>query len=106
MISVIKQYHILSSAAARQLHMDSYNKVIIFERNNLVFIFNFSPQNSIFDYKFHAPAKGSYQVILNSDKSEFGGFNRIDDTIDHVTDNDQMLSIYLTNRTVLVMRKK
>jgi 1,4-alpha-glucan branching enzyme len=106
MINVIKQYHILSSAVARQLHMDGSNKVIVFERNNLLFIFSFNPQHSIFGYKFHAPSKGSYRIILNSDKSEFGGFNRVDDTIDYVTDEDQMLSIYLTNRTALVMMKK
>ena len=86
--------------------MDANNKVIIFEKNNLIFIFNFSTGNSIFGYKFWAPEKGTYRIILNSDKKEFGGFDRVDDSIDYPTDEDQNLSIYLTNRTALVMKKK
>jgi 1,4-alpha-glucan branching enzyme len=106
MIHIVKQHNILTSSVAQQLHMDSDNKVIAFERNNLIFIFSFSPQKSIFDYKFRAHQKGAYQIILNSDKSEFGGFNRVDDTIDYVTDESHTLSVYLPNRTALVMKKK
>ena len=86
--------------------MDSNNKVIVFEKNNLIFIFNFSPHNSIFGYKFWAPEKDTYRIILNSDKKEFGGFERVDDSIDYPTDENQHLSVYLTNRTALVMKKR
>lgn len=106
MIYIIKEYKILASSGARQLQMDNDNKVIAFERNNLVFIFNFSAHNSIFGYKFYVPEKGIYTIILNSDKKEFGGFNRIEDNIDYFTDENQLLSIYLTNRTALVLKKK
>jgi 1,4-alpha-glucan branching enzyme len=85
--------------------MDAMNKVIIFERNHLVFVFNFSIGNSIFGYKFKAPEKGTYKIILNSDKNIFGGFDRVDDAIDYLTDEDQNLSVYLTNRTALVLQK-
>lgn len=105
MINTIKENKILASAGTRQIHMDSNNKVIVFERNNLIFIFNFSPGNSIFGYKFRVPEKGTFRIILNSDKKEFGGFDRVDDSIDYPTDENQNLSIYLTNRTALVMRK-
>ncbi len=57
-------------------------------------------------YKFWVPEKGTYSIILNSDKKEFGGFDRVDDSIDFPTDENQNLSIYLTNRTALVMKKK
>ncbi|MEP6949165.1 MAG: alpha amylase C-terminal domain-containing protein [Ginsengibacter sp.] len=105
MINTIKKYKILPSEVARQIHMDGDNKVIAFERNNLFFIFNFSPLNSIFGYKLHAPEKGTYRIVLNSDKGEFGGFNRVDDGIDYPTDEDQNLQVYITNRTALVMKK-
>ncbi|HXL55298.1 MAG TPA: alpha amylase C-terminal domain-containing protein, partial [Chitinophagaceae bacterium] len=75
-------------------------------KNNLIFIFNFSTGTSIFDYKFWAPEKGTYRIILNSDKREFGGFDRVDDSIDYPTDEDQNLRVYLTNRTALIMKKK
>lgn len=103
MINLVKKYKILSSEPALQIHMDDNNKVIVFERNNLLFIFNFHPQNSIFGYKFRVPVKGAYHIILNSDNTEFGGFNRVDNTIDYFTDEDQSLSIYLPNRTALVV---
>jgi 1,4-alpha-glucan branching enzyme len=106
MINTIKENKVLASANAKQIHMDSAKKVIIFERGNLIFIFNFSTGNSIFGYKFYAPEKGAYRIILNSDKKEFGGFDRVDDSIDYPTDENQHLSIYLTNRTGLVMKKK
>jgi 1,4-alpha-glucan branching enzyme len=103
---MIKEYKILSASATRQINMDTANKVIIFEKNKLIFIFNFSPGNSIYGYKFRVPEEGTYRIILNSDKKEFGGFGRVDDAIDYPTDNDQNLSVYLTNRTALVLMKR
>ncbi|MCD4790417.1 MAG: 1,4-alpha-glucan-branching enzyme, partial [Bacteroidales bacterium] len=41
MIRVIKENRIMFSMFAQQLNMDDWNKTIIFERNNLIFIFNF-----------------------------------------------------------------
>ncbi len=106
MIQLVVDNNILSAADATQLHMDGDNKVIVFEKNHLLFIFNFSADNSIFDYQFKVPEAGRYQIILNSDNAEFGGFERIDDSLDYTTNADKELSIYLTNRTALVMRKK
>ena len=105
MIKTIKENKILMGTGAKQVHMDSANKVMVFERNGLLFIFNFSTENSIFGYNFRTPVAGSYRIILNSDKKEFDGFDRVDDTIDYPTDSDRVLSIYLTNRTALVMKK-
>ncbi len=105
MLKVITENKILAAENAKAINSDVVNKVIIFEKNNLVFIFNFSTHKSIFGYKFNAPEKGRYRIILNSDKKEFGGFNRIDDTITYPTDEHQNVSIYLTNRTALVMKK-
>ena len=106
MLGVILDNNILATSGSRQINMDPDNKVIIFEKNNLIFIFNFSIGSSIFGYKFWAPENGSYNIILNSDKKEFGGFERVDDSIDYPTDGNQFLSLYLTNRTALVLKKK
>jgi len=106
MIECIDDYKLLSASKATQLHMDEKNKVIIFEKNQLVFIFNFSPTNSIFNYQFKAPQKGTYHILLDSDKKSFGGFDRVDESIDYPTDENQLISIYLTNRTTLILSKK
>lgn len=105
MLKVLDENKILSSSFARQLNMDPLNKVVIFERGNLIFIFNFSPSSSIFDYRFWVPERGTYKIILNSDKKEFGGFDRVDDSITYGTIDDQKLSLYITNRTALVLKK-
>jgi 1,4-alpha-glucan branching enzyme len=105
MVTTLKDNNVLSAAPARQINMDANNKVVIFEKNNLVFLFNFSVGNSIFGYRFWAPEKGTYKVILNSDRSEFGGFDRVDDSLDYTTDENQHLSIYLPNRTALILKK-
>lgn len=110
MLKVIAENNVLNSSFANQLNMDGQNKVVVFERNNLLFIFNFHTYRSIFDYKFWVPLKGKYKVILNSDEARFGGHNRIDTSIDYETspafdEVSGFLSIYLTNRTCLVIKK-
>jgi 1,4-alpha-glucan branching enzyme len=106
MIRLINEHNILSADNARQVHMDGQNKVIIYEKNHLLFIFNFSTGNSVFGYQFRALEPGRYRIILNSDDIEFGGFGRVDNSVGYPTDGDQKVSIYLTNRTVLVMKKE
>lgn len=110
MIVAMKENHIPSSLPAQQLNMDEMNKTIIFERGNLVFIFNFSPSNSIFDYRFFVPQAGKYKLILSSDDKQFGGFGRVDSSIIYETQTyidqvSQFLRIYVTNRTALVLKK-
>ncbi|MCS6823263.1 MAG: alpha amylase C-terminal domain-containing protein [Cytophagaceae bacterium] len=104
MLRLVKEENLLSSLPAQQLNMDDTNKVIIFERNNLIFVFNFSVGNSIFGYKFRVPKRGAYRIILNSDDPEFGGFGRVDNQVLHHTDEFRYLSLYVTNRTALVLK--
>ena len=108
MVNLARKEHLMSSLPAQQLNMDETNKAIIFERDNLIFAFNFSPTNSIPDYRFRVPAAGKYKVMLNSDASEYGGFNRIDDKMSYPTVTlfgEHFLSVYLPARVVLVLKK-
>jgi len=108
MVKMANKENIVGSLPAQQLNMDEANKTIIFERHNLVFAFNFSPTNSIPDYRFRVPAPGKYKIILNSDKEEFGGHNRIDDQMTYPTVTlfgEHFLSIYLPNRVAIVLKK-
>ena len=105
MISLVQEHKVLSSLPAQQLNMDFENKVIVAERNNLIFVFNFHPERALPDYKFWVPQGGTYSLLLNSDASEFGGFDRIDQNLSYHTLKEDKLSIYLTNRTVLVLKR-
>ena len=108
MIHLAKKEEIPNSLPAQQLNMDTTNKTIIFERKNLIFLFNFHYENSVPDYRFKVPAGGEYKIVLNSDKPEFGGFGRVDDRMKYPTTNlfgEQFLSVYLPARVCLVMKK-
>lgn len=79
----------------------------------LVFVFNFSPTHSYSDYGFLVP-EGSYNVVLNTDAREFGGFGFADDTVEHFTNSDPLyekdhkgwLKLYIPARSAVVLRKK
>lgn len=61
------------------------DKVVVFERGNLLFIFNFHPTNSYSDYRVGTDWAGEYKILLSSDDQEFGGHNRIDKSVNHFT---------------------
>ena len=110
MINIIKENKIMSAMYGQQLNMDEWNKTIVFERNNLIFIFNWHINHSVPDYEFRVPNAGTYQIILNSDNAQFGGHGRIDDNQEYHTfqkDHDPAfyLRIYNTNRTAIVLKK-
>ncbi len=105
LIYMLKAYYILPSPAGVQLNMDSVNKVIIFKRGHLIFLFNFHSSQSISDYRFHTQDSGTYRIVLNSDSEKFGGFGRVNSELDYRTLEDDMMSIYLPNRTALVMER-
>ncbi len=108
MIEVAKSNHLLASDQAKQLNMDEDNQTIIFERQNLIFMFNFHHSNAIPDYRFRLDQKGEYKIILNSDSAKYGGFNRVDEAMNYPTVTlfgEHFLSTYLPNRTCLVLKR-
>jgi 1,4-alpha-glucan branching enzyme len=106
MIKVAKNQHLLKTFNLRLLHQDFEKKVIIFQRANLIFAFNFNPIQSFTDYRFEAPP-GKYHMILDTDAQKYGGYGRLLPTQMHytVTDKTQknMLSLYLPARSAFVL---
>ena len=54
------------------------DKVIVFERAGLLFVFNFHPTESFTDYRVGVEEPGEYRVALTSDEKKFGGFENVD----------------------------
>ena len=89
------------------------DQVLAYTRDNLLFVFNFSPDKSFSDYGFLVK-EGSYRVVLNSDSSAFGGNDLTDDTIEHLTSPDSLyakehkgwLKLYIPARTAVVLKKQ
>jgi len=88
------------------LHLDERAKVLAWLRGGLVFAFNFHPTESFADYRIPA-APGTYTAVLDSDRRQYGGFERRDPDVRHHTLADRIhrhfLSLYLPARTALVL---
>ncbi len=78
--------------------------VVSFMRGDLLFAFNFHPTKSFTNYPLPA-IKGDYQVVLSSDDSKFGGFNRIDTSLTYPAGSDERAKLYLPSRTAIVLRR-
>lgn len=79
--------------------------VLSFIRGDLLFVYNFAPNQSYTD--FPVPAKpGDYQLVLSSDEAEYGGYDRVDTTLAYMTsgEKESQLKLYLPARTALVFR--
>ena len=86
------------------------DKIIAFERNGLLFIFNFHPTQSFTDYRIGVNAPGCYRIVLNSDQPGFGGHNRIDESKSRFfttdlkwNDRDNFIQVYIPARVALVL---
>jgi len=88
------------------------DQILAFSRGELLFVFNFSPNRSYDGYGFIVP-QGSYEVVLNTDSSDFGGKDLNDDSIRHFTNYDPIyekdgkgwLKLYVPARSALVLHK-
>ena len=93
----------------RSLYIDDNAKVLVYERGGYVFAVNFHPVNSYDGYYLVTPEEGKYKVVLNSDRPEFGGYDRISEdyvyTSARYPDGAAKCRIYLPARTGLIMKK-
>ncbi|XP_027072580.1 1,4-alpha-glucan-branching enzyme 1, chloroplastic/amyloplastic-like isoform X3 [Coffea arabica] len=84
------------------------DRVIVFERGDLVFVFNFHWNNSYSDYRIGCLKPGKYKVVLDSDDPLFEGFSRIDHNAEFFTsegwyDNrPRSFLVYAPARTAVV----
>ncbi|NME71948.1 alpha-amylase family glycosyl hydrolase [Flammeovirga aprica] len=106
MVHLVREHNLLAEhTPVNLLNMDTENKTICFKKGDLVFVFNFSPTNSLPDYKFYVGEAGTYEIVLCSDDNQFGGHNRVDSSSKFFTDEDKHISIYNVNRSAVVFKK-
>ncbi len=106
MISLEKKRKIMN-AYPQSIFIDNDKKVLVYERNGIIFALNFHPVNSYENYVITAPASSKYKVILSTDENAFGGWDRISkETIYSANKkNNRQFSIYLPARTGLCLAK-
>jgi 1,4-alpha-glucan branching enzyme len=107
MIALVKQNNIMLAMPPWLLWADEDNKTLVFERNHLIFIFNWHTSNAIPDYEIPLKETGDYEILLSSDDKAFGGFGRLDASLhypSYVRDDKAYMKIYNVNRTAIVLR--
>ncbi len=95
-------------ASVRPLNVDEQGQVLVYERDGLVFIANFSPTSYYTDFRVETGRAGKYRAILSTDEARFGGFDRI--SMDYVYKTDKKdgkhgFSIYIPARTAVCLKR-
>lgn len=84
------------------------DKVIVFERAGLLWVFNFNATNSFNDYRVGVEQAGTYRIVLDTDAKEYGGFGRVDRSTRFFTtdmawnERKNFLQVYLPTRSAIV----
>ncbi|MFT4177167.1 MAG: alpha-amylase family glycosyl hydrolase [Luteolibacter sp.] len=104
LVETARKLDLLNSAPARLLHLDMGQQVLIFERAGAIVVLNFSTDQSIFGYEFHAPA-GTYQITLDTDLTNTGGHARLDHSVEYPVNENGIMKIYTPARTGMIFTK-
>ena len=110
MLELQNSEEFLDNTTCESVALNSSDKILAFHRGDLLFVFNFHPDKSFPDYglKVHA---GKYRIVLNTDESFFGGFDRIDSAQTYFADRlggvsgENWIKLYLPSRVAIVLKK-
>ena len=99
----------LLEGESHNLWVQQKDKVLMYERGNLSFAFNFHPNRSFAGYYMPVSRPGVYRVVLSTDDDLFGGQGRISKetlyTTDIHYDGQANIMIYLPSRTAVVLER-
>ncbi len=113
MLKLQNDYSILENMNISRIYDNNSDKIIAFMRGELLFVFNFNPSVSFTDYGI--PVQGKFRIILDSDDSQFGGFDRVERKTSYLSvkkaerniiNAPLYLYLYLPARTALVFKKE
>ena len=87
------------------------DKVIVFEKGDLLFVFNFHPYNSFENYKIGTKWKTEHRIILDSDEGKFFGKERLKYMHDHrfpclhsaFNNRPYSMNVYIPSRTCMIL---
>ena len=107
MVSMAKKQKI-QRYGDRQQFLHNQQKTLVYEKGSTVFGFNFHPWRSYDGYFLPVSEAGTYEVILTTDDTCFGGHGRIYHTRYTTQEENGRTGIrlYLPSRTAVVLKKK
>ncbi len=100
------------SGPAELLFEDHNCQILAFRRNELIFVFNFSPDHSYTNFGIPT-GPGKFKIMLDTDSTLFNGFGLIDESMDYFSGSifedrpmvNDHLKLYLPARCGLVFKK-
>jgi 1,4-alpha-glucan branching enzyme len=105
LMDFVRKSDLLSTPPAQCLHIDHGAKILIAERANRIFVFNFSVAQSLFDYPVHVPGVETRHLVLDTDRTDTGGHGRVDSTCQYPVNGDGVMKMYCPSRSGLVFEK-
>ena len=112
MLKVLKMQKDFQKTPVTEIITNDGDQVFAYQRGDLLFVFNFSYNRSYTGYGFRV-RQGSYNVLLNTDDTAFGGHGLNDDSLSHLTNFDPLLArenkgwlkLYLPARSAVVLTR-
>ena len=111
MLALDEQYSFLTSGSGYISRKHDGDKLFVFERGGLVWVFNFHPTQSFADYRIAVEEAGEYKVVLNSDAKCYDGHGRLDESVTHhSTPGDwdgrgHSILVYIPSRVAIVLHR-
>ena len=100
-----RRTNLLASPPAQVIHIDHGPKILVAERGNFIFVFNFSVSSSLFGYPIRVPGMETRELVLDTDTPDFGGHGRLDPGFHYPVNEEGIMKIYSPSRTGLVFEK-
>ena len=109
MIKLLKEEGVLAlEPINRWIHQA--DKVLVYTKGDNVFVFNFHPTKSFDGYFVPVGDMGKYTVSLSTDDKKYGGFERVDTSVEYnaykAQDGMVGFKCYIPSRTAIVLKKK
>lgn len=104
MIKLAKEYRIFDKEP-HWLQIDDDNKIMMFERAGLIYVFNFNPTRDFWGYNLKMRFNGEYRVVFSTDRREFGGNERPSESVVYTTNEFREFPIFLPSRTAICLRR-
>ena len=104
-----KKYHLLTDPFIEQLYVHEEQKLLVYRRGPLVFVFNFHPTNSYSDLRIPVPDPKDYKPILSTDNAAFEGPGLVDTNVTYYKQNqpyagrEQSIQLYIPARSAQVL---
>ncbi len=112
MLRTLKKVKAIQKTPVVEVWHNDGDQILAFQRGELYFFFNFSPNRSYDGYGFMVQ-EGTYEYVLNTDDVNFGGHGLNEDDLKHFTNWDRELArsgkgwlkLYLPARSACVLRR-